>query len=458
MKNYLETVTEDIGRYLRKYSRTEALAWINVVRYYGIILPIILVAIVVMVINSSPFPPKVAYLAVGQTGSSYVGMAKRFHDIFARDGIDLVLVDTEGLGEGLQKLNDDTSAVNASFYTAGSVDATNYPNLVSLGAIQFAPIWIFYRGDEVKTNDPFEYFTDKRFAVGLKGTVTNRLFNQLYQLNQKAAGKTPDFIELTHQEAAEQLIAGKLDAMFYVDNFQSPTVQRLLSDKNIKIMSFNLAEAYARKLPFIESLRIPMGSIDIESVSPPADVRIIASTTNLLIEKSMHPAIQWAFIKAAREINGDRALFFSNQGFFPRQMDVAFPLSPVAKRFYNQGMPQVFDYVPLWLGSIIDNVWVLVLGLIAIVYPLLKAIAGFRTYPSKKAMYDLFYDLRDIDERAIGAQTRDELEALEQKLKYYDALNVSTWLSPTEVRFYFTLKTQINNIRKDIRAKLDMLA
>ena len=73
-------------------------------------------------------------------------------------------------------------------------------------------------------------------------------------------------------------------------------------------------------------------------------------------------------------------------------------------------------------------------------------------------MYDLFYDLRDIDERAIGAQTRDELEALEQKLKYYDALNVSTWLSPTEVRFYFTLKTQINNIRKDIRAKLDMLA
>ena len=201
-----------------------------------------------------------------------------------------------------------------------------------------------------------------------------------------------------------------------------------------------------------------MGSIDIESVSPPADVRIIASTTNLLIEKSMHPAIQWAFIKAAREINGDRALFFSNQGFFPRQMDFAFPLSPVAKRFYNQGMPQVFDYVPLWLGSIIDNVWVLVLGLIAIVYPLLKAIAGFRTYPSKKAMYDLFYDLRDIDERAIGAQTRDELEALEQKLKYYDALNVSTWLSPTEVRFYFTLKTQINNIRKDIRAKLDMLA
>jgi len=245
--------------------------------------------------------------------------------------------------------------------------------------------------------------------------------------------------------------------MFFVDSMDSPTVQKLLADKSIKFMSFNLAEAYAKKLDYLQILRIPIGSLDIATVYPAQDTQIISSTANLLIEKSLHPAIQWAFIMAAREVNKGKTTFFSEPSFFPRDLDSGFPLSAAASRYYDQGMPQVFKYLPLWLGSIIDNVWVLILGLVAVVYPVYKMIAGFRTFPSKKAMTDIFYDLRDLDEQLMLAKTKAELEYIAQRLDYYDALNVSTWFSATEVRFYFNIKSQIANLKKVVSTRLEAL-
>lgn len=457
MKKQFETASEDLVRYLKKYLRSEFLAWFNVVRYYGILLPILLVGIIVLIVKSSPFPPKEAYLAIGQAGSSYEATARQFQDVFARLGLKLILVETEGLEQGLHQLNADQSPVNASFYIAGSSSAEKYPNLQSLGSFQYSPIWIFYRGEAVNSNDPFEHFAAKRFAIGLKETTTNRIFHKLYKLNHEATDLTPNLLELPHLEAAEQLQAGKIDAMFFVDSMDSPTVQKLLADKSIKFMSFNLAEAYAKKLDYLQILRIPIGSLDIATVYPAQDAQIISSTANLLIEKSLHPAIQWAFIMAAREVNKGKTTFFSEPSFFPRDLDSGFPLSAVASRYYDQGMPQVFKYLPLWLGSIIDNVWVLILGLVAVVYPVYKMIAGFRTFPSKKAMTDIFYDLRDLDEQLMLAKTKAELEYIAQRLDYYDALNVSTWLSAAEVRFYFNIKSQIANLKKVVSTRLEAL-
>ena len=456
MKKYLETATEDFARYWRKYFRTEAMAWLNVVRYYGIVIPIVVIALIAAVIHSSPLPPGSATLAVGQAGSSYGDISDELRSIFKRHDIDLRLEETTGLEQGLKKLNDARSDVDAAYYLAGSSDAAGYPNLMSLGALQYTPIWLFYRGETVEANDPFQYFADKLMAIGLRETATYRIFHELYDLDRNdARDGARTFLELPHAQAADMLLAGKLDAMVLVDNLQSPTVQRLLGDPDIKVMDFRLAQAYTRKLPYLETLTIPMGSFNIATVKPEKDVRILATYTVLLVEKTMHPAIQWAFLLAAREISSTRTTFFSRPGYFPRNLASSFPLSPVAQRYYENGVPQLFRYMPLWMASIVDNVWVLVLAFFALILPLFRFITGVRTYPSKKGMYDLFYDLRDIDEQAVTASTTKELEALLVRLDYYEGLNHDTWLAPLDVRFYFTIKSQIGNLRRDIRAKLE---
>ena len=46
----------------------------------------------------------------------------------------------------VQLVNDPKSGVSASFLFAGQTNSGELPELLSLGRIDYAPLWIFYRG------------------------------------------------------------------------------------------------------------------------------------------------------------------------------------------------------------------------------------------------------------------------------------------------------------------------
>jgi hypothetical protein len=60
-----------------------------------------------------------------------------------------------------------------------------------------------------------------------------------------------------------------------------------------------------------------MGGFDLSKNLPASPIQLIATTTNLLIDDRLHPAIQLLFLEAAKEINGTKS-YFSKAGFFPR--------------------------------------------------------------------------------------------------------------------------------------------
>ena len=453
MDYHVTTFLQYFKRYTRKFFSKEYQGWIKVFRFYGVISFLICSIIIGLAIYIQPFPPKTVSLAIGQEGSSYVSISEKFHALFQDKGINLELIPTKGLGDGLRDLNDDASRVSASFFTAGAAAGKDYPNLVSLGSIQYAPIWIFYRGDTISTNDPFEYFSNKKIAIGPVNNVTNKLFKELYQLNEKSNPKTTGFFELPFKDAANQLLAGSLDAVFMVDNFQSETVQKLLAAKNIKIMNFPLADAYLKKLPYLQKLTIPKGSIDLENIFPSQDITILASTTNLLIEKGTHPAIQWAYLLAAKEIGSNADSFFAKPGYFPQNLDYKFALSPIAKRFYDKGVPSLFDYLPLWMASLLENIWAYILAFIALIYPAYKLITSIRMFPVEHLMNDMFINLRELDEETNTVNTKEGLEKILVTLDSYEAEIYSNWLYEKNSRFYFNLKNALAAVRRDAIAR-----
>jgi hypothetical protein len=129
-------------------------------------------------------------------------------------------------------------------------------------------------------------------------------------------------------------------------------------------------------------------------------------------------------------------------------------LSPVAKRFYTQGQPAVFDYLPLWMGSIIESAWMMILAFIALIYPFFKWVLKLRAYPSKKFMYKSFIDMRDLDEAIEYVKTRQDIFALLERVDELIQLNESRWLSETEVRFYFVKKNILLGMKKQLNEKL----
>jgi len=455
MKRYnTNTQIGHLKQYFGLFFQRECKAWIKILFFYNIYIPILIIAIIGLAIYINPLPPKTAYLAIGQDGSSYQDIAKSYQAYFKKNNIDLELVSTNGLTKGLEGLHATDSEINASFLTVGTANEEQYPGLVSLGSVQFTPIWIFYKGPEIKTNEPFQYLLNKKISIGTPDSATNIMFRKLSNVSYKSTQNTNKVLELPHKEGAASLRRGDIDALFIVDSMESNTVEELINDPTIKIMNFSLADAYIKKLAFLQKLTIPRGSRNIENIDPPQDITILASTTNLLIEKGTHRAIQWAFLLAAKDSNRSMDTFFSAPNYFPRDIDQSFPLSPIAEQYYKNGASSVFSYMPFWIASLIDGIWLYILGFITLVYPSIKLIESARLYPSKGLMNDFFMDARVLDEALLKAQTKDEIDEILKTIDSQERSLNDMYLYGENSRFYFNQKNAINSLKTTARDRL----
>ncbi|MGI9142912.1 MAG: TAXI family TRAP transporter solute-binding subunit, partial [Fluviibacter sp.] len=347
-------------------------------------------------------------------------LGKDYVSYFEKNGLPLNLEKTEGLDAGLVLLNDLSSKINASFVTAGTATRQTYPNLLSLGSVEISPLWLFYRGDTITAEDPFEYYLKKSIAVGGEGTVTNKIFNLLMALNNPHAIGQTNFLKLSHVDAAQKLRSGDIDAMFIVNGHSSEVVQSLLNDPNIKLMNFPLADAYTKKLPFLKKVVIPKASMDIEKIRPSRDITLLASSVNLLIQNDVHPTIQWALLLAAKETNLKNNHFFSDEATYPQYIDKSFPLSPVAQRFYTNGAPAFLEYLPLWLGAIVENIWVVLLGVFVFGLPIFNFLLNIRTFASQKLLWKHFWELRYLEDLLHHSNSKETTVRIIAKLSSLD--------------------------------------
>lgn len=457
MTKQLNSISVFIRNYVRYDLRRELAAWLKIGQYY---LPLILLAAIgigAALISIKPFPDKNTYLAMGQSGSFSDQTGREFAEYFRKHGLELTIQNMAGLESGLQQLESNNSNVNASFVTSGTATRENYPNLVSLGSVQIAPLWLFYRGEKVVTDDPFEFYKDKQINIGAEGTVANKLFLRLMELNNPGTGVQKNFLQLTHAEAAEQLRNGKIDAMFIVDGINSTIVESLIHDPSIRLMNFPLADAYIKNLPSLQKVVVPRASIDIAHTRPQADITLLASSVNLLIEQNLDPAIQWAFLLAAKDSNLKTEHFFSSSANYPKYQDKSFPLSDIADRFYTTGTPGLFNYLPIWFAALIENIWVELVAFFLVILPVMKKVFGFRTFTSKRLLARLFWEMRFLEDEALHCKSKSELEDVIARLQDLEKTAAATWIEDQELRFYFNLSKGVNSSIQAARKQMESL-
>ena len=181
---------------------------------------------------------------------------------------------------------------------------------------------------------------------------------------------------------------------------------------------------------------------------------MLASTVTLLVESDMHPVIQQIFLLAADKISNEIDQFFANPEFFPAYIDHAVPLSPVAKRFYDEGPPAFRGSLPLWLINYVDRIWFLLVGTIAVIYPLLKLFPSYRHMRSVLLISDAYSEIQGIEQRAAQARDNDELQSLVDELNALDAETTGSWISSVEINRLYTMKSALNLVRTQISARL----
>ena len=137
-----------------------------------------------------PFPPRTVTIATGQPNSTYEDLGVWYEQYFARHGVKLIRQQTDGAVENLQKLN--AGEVDVAF-SQGGIPAPKGAPILSLGSIQYEPLWLFYRGPEFNGTDPLEFLKKKKLSVGAERSGTRALVMDLinqHQIKEEADSRT----------------------------------------------------------------------------------------------------------------------------------------------------------------------------------------------------------------------------------------------------------------------------
>jgi hypothetical protein len=317
-------------------------------------------------------PPSTISITSGDDGSLFQRNAEKYAKILARKGVKLKILPSEGSLENLERLGNPKFHVDVGFVQAGVAKGQNVDNLVSLGSISYEPLHLFCQADK-----PFKLlsqFSGKRLAIGEKGTGTNVLALELLALNGIKPGGTTALLEIDDEEAEKALLEGKIEGAFMMgDSASSKTMRDLLRQPGITAFNFSQADAYTRRIHYLNKLVLLEGSIDFGKNVPDHNINLLSPTVELIARADLHPALSDLLLEAATEVHG-RAGRYQRQGEFPAPLEHEYRISSDAQRFYKSGKSFLYRYLPFWMASLLNRILVVIVPMILVLIPGLKSI------------------------------------------------------------------------------------
>jgi len=342
----------------------------------GVALSAIIFTALVLIIATFWFfysaPPDTIIITSGGEGSLFQRNAEKYAKILARKGVKLKILPSEGSLENLERLADPKFHVDVGFVQAGVAKGQNIDNLVSLGSISYEPLYLFCRADK-----PFHLlsqFSSKRLAIGEEGTGTNVLALELLALNGIKPGGATTLLEIDDEEAEKALLEGKIDGAFMMgDSASSKTMRDLLRQPGITAFNFSQADAYTRRINYLDKLVLLEGSIDFGKNVPDHNINLLSPTVELIARTDLHPALSDLLLEAATEVHS-RAGRYQRQGEFPSPLEHEYRISSDAQRFYKSGKSFLYRYLPFWMASFLNRILVVIVPMILVLIPGLKSI------------------------------------------------------------------------------------
>lgn len=361
-----------------------------------------------------PAPPERVVMATGQPDGAYFAFGQAYAERFRREGFELELRQTAGSVDNLALLADPTAEVPVAFMQGGIGTPAEYPALTSLGSLYFEPIWIFVRGREVPGR--LTGLAGKRIAVGQPGSGTRALALPLFADNGITEA-TAELIEMGGGQATDALAEGTVDAAVFVGAATSQTIAALLAMPEVAPMSFERADAYVRRYPYLSKVLLPMGTLDLAENLPAQDLVLLAPTATVVVTPEMHAALIDLMLLAMQDTHRQGG-YLEPPGFFPTGDYVTYPLEPAARRFYERGPPLLQRYLPFSAANLIDRLWVMVLPLLTLLYPLFKILPPVYSWRMRARVNRWYNELAALDDRlndrsitpAEATQRLDEIE------------------------------------------------
>jgi len=301
-----------------------------------------------------PPPPKELRIATGREGGAYYAFAQEYKKLFEEKGFTLTIQPTAGSIESLKYLAE--GKVSVAFVQGGTASSFEAKKeLSTMASLFYEPLWLFYRAEQ-PVNYLFE-LRGKKIAIGEEGSGVRTLALQLLQDNEVTTENTT-FVEIPSKNATEQLMANEVDAAFFVISPTAELVTTLMSNPDIKLMSFKRALAYSKRYKFLTQMVIGEGMIDLKNNIPKEEKILLATTANLVVRNDIHPDLMRLLLKQVIEVHKKGGLL-EDKGMFPSEKLVELPMNKGAAQYLRSGPPWLENHFPFWLASMIDRLKIL---------------------------------------------------------------------------------------------------
>ncbi|MFZ3126442.1 MAG: TAXI family TRAP transporter solute-binding subunit [Rhodoferax sp.] len=413
--------------------------------------PFIVLAVALLVLAYvwlDPNPPKRVTLATGPAQSAYEAFGKRYASLLAKEGIEVVLLPSEGSAANLQLLRE--GKADLGFVQGGSneADAQGDVPLESLGSLFLEPIWLFYR-EAAAPKSTLAFLTQLkglRVNVGTPGSGVPNLMAKLLESN-RISPRSLKLSQLEQTPATVAFLNGQLDAIVFASAPESLLVQMLLQTPGVKLMDFAQSEAYSRRFAFLSPAVLPRGVVDLAANIPAQNVHLVAPTTTLLTRASTHPALLQLFAQAGNEIHGG-AGWFKHAREYPNIKNNELPVAKEAERAIQSGAPLLQRYLPFWVANLVERMW-LVMGIIlAVLLPLSRVIPPLYEFRVRSRIFRWYAHLRDIEQRA---ESLPDTAPLLEELNLMDSRTARIRVPLSHTDELYALRTNIQLVRQKLQ-------
>jgi hypothetical protein len=206
-----------------------------------------------------------------------------------------------------------------------------------------------------------------------------------------------------------------------------------------------------RRYPYLSKVVLPMGTLDLASNVPERDLVLLAPTATVVVTPEMHPALIDLMLLAMDDTHR-RGGYLEPSGFFPTGDHVTYPLEPAARRFYERGPPFLQRYLPFSAANLIDRLWVMVLPLLTLLYPLFKILPPVYSWRMRARVNRWYKELAVLDDRL-----NDRSIALAEATQQLDEIERSVEQVQVPAGFAdraYTLRMHIDYLRRKVDGKV----
>jgi hypothetical protein len=230
------------------------------------------------------------------------------------------------------------------------------------------------------------------------------------------------------------LRSGFVDAAFFTVSPQSERIRSLVGLPGVDFLDIRRSAAYTARYPFLSSVAISEGLLNLELNIPDEDRTTLASVATLVVNDRFHPSFTPLILQLLSQ-QLQRGGVLEKPREFPSPANVGFPLTREADHFYNYGPPFLQRYLPFWAASLVDRLVIFVIPLLVIIVPLSKIAGPVYRWRIRSRIYTWYRYLLETDRRIVEAaitnrdqemqaldKLADELAEVDVPLSYSDEL------------------------------------